>query len=112
MGRKKKFSTTDISIPEIDGSVKFKNPSIQELIANPIVEIPPNTFQRASLSFAEWYGGKIDAITYICHVQILRFFAKQDKELEVYTVCSVYTSITRMLDFAALRATALNSILT
>lgn len=55
---------------------------------------------------------KIDAITYICHVQILRFFAKQDKELEVYTVCSVYTSITRMLDFAALRATALNSILT
>jgi len=112
MGRKKKFSTTDISIPEIDGSLKFKNPSIQELIANPIVEIPPNTFQRASLSFAEWYGGKIDAITYICHVQILRFFAKQDKELEVYTVCSVYTSITRMLDFAALRANALDSILT
>lgn len=91
MGRKKKFSTTDISIPEIDGSVKFKNPSIQELIANPIVEIPPNTFQRASLSFAEWYGGKIDAITYICHVQILRFFCQTRQGTgSIYSMLSLH----------------------
>lgn len=112
MGRKKIFRATDISIPEIDHSVKFKSPNIQELASNPIVLVPRNNFSRANLDFSKWYGGRIDAITYICHVQILRFLEKQDTELSLQTICALYTAATRFFTFAELRATALDKQLT
>ncbi|HFI2213345.1 TPA: phage integrase SAM-like domain-containing protein [Pseudomonas aeruginosa] len=59
------------------------------------------------MSFADWYGGQIDILTYVCHVQILRFLAKQDAEVEVATLCSYYGAIRKFLEFAELRAYAL-----
>ncbi len=111
MGRKKIFAKTYISIPEVHPSVKFTNPNIEELVNNPSIQLPPNNFERRSLSFGNWYGGRIDAITYICQVQTLRFLAKQDAELALPTIVSMYDSATKFLDFAQLHAESVNIVL-
>lgn len=112
MSRKKKFNKTDISIPEVHNFDHPQDPGIESLINDPIVILPQNIFERTRLSFKKWYGGKIDVITYLCHSQILRFLAKQDAELEVLTICTIYTSVTKFLDYVEMLASALDTVLT
>lgn len=39
MGKKKIFTATDLSVPEVHKSVNFTTPEIQELIDNPSIKL-------------------------------------------------------------------------
>lgn len=111
MGKKKIFTATDLSVPEVHKSVNFTTPEIQELIDNPSIKLPTNPTGRVNLDFSKWYGCGFDAIVYVCHVQILRFLAKQDAEVEVATVCTMYTALCAFFSYLELRAIALGVVL-
>lgn len=112
MRKKKNFKTTDLTIPEVQKHAQLHDPSFQNLVGNPVIDLPPNPSARSRLSFASWYGRNIDAITHICHVQTLRFLAKQDADLEISTICGAYEASKKFLDYAELLSTALDRELT
>lgn len=111
MAKKKVFQSSDLSTPEITPDINSSEPSIHDLKINHTVVFPANPTGRVGFSFKKWYGKKIDAITYIFHVQILRFVAKQDAQLETATVASICGAVGTFLTYLALHARTLNKML-
>ncbi len=107
MAKKKTFIVSDISTPEVSSKNTFETPEIALLISDPVVQFPTNPTGRVSFSFAKWYGLGFDSIVYICQVQVLRFLAKQDNDIEVASVVSICSALSKLFDYLTLRASAL-----
>ncbi|PYD17835.1 hypothetical protein [Pseudomonas syringae] len=82
MGKRKVFTKTDLTVPQVEHNID----PVGNVVILPDV-IPPKTtvveFARNSkgirrFDFARWYGTGIDAITYACQRQIERFLAGQE----------------------------------
>lgn len=56
---------------------------------------------RTSYDFAEWYGVGIDQITYECQEQVTRLIAKQDADVQVFTVVNYCAGLNQFLEYAA-----------
>ncbi|KPZ05651.1 Uncharacterized protein ALO94_04163 [Pseudomonas syringae pv. spinaceae] len=81
MGKRKVFSKSDLSVPQVE----HNNDTVGNVIILPEV-IPPettvvtfgrNTTNTRNFDFARWYGVGIDAITYACQRQIERFLGRR-----------------------------------
>lgn len=112
MGKRKVFTKTDLSVPQVEHSID----SVGSVVVLPEAIPPVNTtvkFKRStssnrSFEFSRWYGVGIDSITYACQRQIERFLAGQDGTVTVTTVSSYcMNGLRNFLDCCALRATAL-----
>jgi hypothetical protein len=112
MGKRKVFTMTDLSVPQVEHS--------QDAAGNVVVlpeAIPPknttvkfgrNASQSRSFNFTRWYGAGIDPITYACQRQIERFLAGQEAAVTAITVASYCVNGLRyFLDYCVLWAAAL-----
>ncbi|WP_183145754.1 hypothetical protein, partial [Pseudomonas syringae group genomosp. 3] len=111
MGKRKVFSKTDLSVPQVEhSSDKVGNIVIlPEAVPpkNTVIKFGRNSTTARNFDFAKWYGLGIDAITYACQRQIERFLAGQDNTVSVTTVASYCTSgLKFFLDYCVLQATA------
>lgn len=117
MGKRKVFTKTDLSIPQIEHSHDALGNAVilPEVIppANTTVEFGRNPITNCRrIHFARWYGAGIDSITYACQRQIERFLAGQDGGVEVSTVASYcQNGLPHFLDYALLRAMAFGRVL-
>ncbi|MFJ3523569.1 hypothetical protein ACIPO9_13880 [Pseudomonas sp. NPDC090203] len=111
MGKRKEFTRTDLSVPQVEHSIDTAG----NVVVLPDVIPPPNTIikfvrnsaHRKTFDFARWYGAGIDAVTYACQRQIERFLAGQDADVTVTTVTSFCKGGMRhFLDYCLLRAAA------
>lgn len=112
MGKRKVFSKTDLSVPQVEHSHDSAGNVVilPEVIppTNTKVEFGRNTSSSRSFDFARWYDAGIDSITYACQRQIERFLAGQDNAVTITTVVSYCTDgLRHFLDCCMLRATAL-----
>ncbi|MND67141.1 hypothetical protein D3C76_622910 [compost metagenome] len=117
MGKRKVFTKTDLSVPQVEHS----RDAAGTVIVLPEV-IPPvhtrvnfgrNATRSRSIDFAFWYGAGIDSITYACQRQTERFLAQQDTGVEASSVASFCKGgLRHFLNFMILRATALSRELT
>ncbi|QEY64249.1 hypothetical protein FXN65_20110 [Metapseudomonas lalkuanensis] len=112
MGKRKVFSKTDLSVPQVEhshdsaGNVVILPDVIPP--TNTTVEFGRNTSHSRSFDFARWYDVGIDPITYACQRQIERFLAGQDDDVTIITVASYCTNgLRHFLDCCMLRAAAL-----
>jgi hypothetical protein len=117
MGKRKVFTKTDLSIPQVEHSIDTAgNVAILPEVTPPritVVNFGRNASTTRSFDFARWYGSSIDPITYACQRQIERFLAGQDSTVSVATVVSFCTSgLAIFLDYCILLATALERDLT
>lgn len=117
MGKRKVFTKTDISVPQVEHSIDTEGNVVilPEAIppANTVVSFGRNSSNYRSFDFARWYGSGIDAITYSCQRQIERFLVGQEGTLSVATVVGYCTGgLTKFLDFCVLQAMALEHELT
>ncbi|MCP1520153.1 hypothetical protein J2Y74_004463 [Pseudomonas migulae] len=117
MGKRKVFTKTDLSVPQVEHSVDAAGNVIilPEAIppANTVVSFGRNSSNARAFDFARWYGSGIDPITYVCQRQIERFLAGQEGILSVATVVSYCNSgLVKFLDFCVLQAMALARELT
>lgn len=111
-GKRKVHSKTDLSIPKVEhlqagqGKVVISPDAFPPKVT--VVQFGYNAAPERKFDFARFYGAGIDEITYACHVQIERFLAKQDAEVEVSTVVgySKY-GVAPFLSYLILRSTAL-----
>ncbi|WP_257111975.1 hypothetical protein [Pseudomonas ficuserectae] len=117
MGRRKLFTKTDLSIPQVEhsrdaaGNVVVLPEAIPP--ANTTVEFGRNASSCRTFDFAPWYGAYIDAITYACQQQIRRFLAGMDGAVEASTVTNFcHSGLRHFLDYSILRATAFGRDLT
>ncbi|MHC8402543.1 hypothetical protein ACYZTX_24630 [Pseudomonas sp. MDT1-17] len=117
MAKKKTFVKTDISIPQVKLTHEKDNTSLvfaEEL--PPLVQVVifrSNTTKYRKFDFSPWYQVGIDEITYACQIQISRFLAGQDIEVETITVTQYCRSGLRpFLNYLTLRAVALERVLT
>ncbi len=111
MGKRKVFTKTDLSIPQVEHSHDATGNVVilPEVMppTNTTVKFGRNTSNSRNFDFARWYGAGIDPITYACQRQIERFLAGQEGALTVTTVVSYCKSGLRsFLDYCMLRATA------
>lgn len=111
MGKRKVFSKTDLSVPQVEhshdaaGNVVILPEAIPPL--NTMVEFGRSSCNLRRFDFARWYNAGIDPITYACQRQIERFLAGQDSAVAVTTVVNYCASGLRyFLDCCVLRATA------
>lgn len=111
MGRRKEFSKTDLSTPQVrhihdaTGNVTVLPETIPPM--NTIVEFGWNASRSRSFDFSRWYGAGTDAITYSCQRQIERFLAGQDGSVQHSTVTTYCRNgLRNFLDYCVLRATA------
>lgn len=111
MGKRKVFTKTDLSVPQVEhshdaaGNVVILPEAIPPM--NITVEFGRNPSNSRSFDFARWYGAGIDPITYACQRQIERFLAGQDGAVEVSTVASYcQDGLRQFLDCCVLRAAA------
>lgn len=117
MGKRKVFTKTDLSVPQIEHSL--------DTIGNVVIlpeAIPPkstmvtfghNSTNTRGFDFARWYGVEVDAITYACQRQIERFLVGQDSTASITTVVSYCNSgLCRFLDYCVLQAMAFERTLT
>lgn len=117
MGKRKVYIRSDLTIPEVRHN---KDPEGHIAVLPEV--IPPEKTQVAFgrnatrmrfFDFARWYGVGIDSIVYACQVQIERFLAKQDSEVEPSTISSYCrTGLRSFLDYLVLRSTSLERDLT
>jgi hypothetical protein len=117
MGKRKAFTTTDISVPQVEHSVDMAgNVAILPQAIPPkitTVNFGRNSSTARAFDFARWYGLGIDPITYACQRQIERFLAGQEGTLTVATVVGYCSSGLRVfLDFCLLQTMALERELT
>ncbi len=111
MGKRKVFTKTDLSIPQVEHSHDATGNVVilPEVMppTNTTVKFGRNTSNSRNFDFTRWYGAGIDPITYACQRQIERFLAGQEGALTVTTVVSYCKSGLRsFLDYCMLRATA------
>ncbi|WLI13892.1 MULTISPECIES: hypothetical protein [Pseudomonas] len=112
MGKRKVFTKTDLSVPQVEHS--------RDIAGNVVIlpdTIPPTnttvTFGRnasnsRSFDFARWYGAGIDSITYACQCQIKRFLAGQEGTIAISTVAGYcQNGLRNFFDCCVLRATAI-----
>jgi hypothetical protein len=111
MGKRKVFTKTDLSVPQIDhrrdmaGNVVILPEAIPP--TNTTVKFVRNASNSRSFDFACWYGAGIDPITYACQRQIERFLAGQEGAIAATTVASYCKNgLRNFLDCCVLRATA------
>ncbi|WP_409319111.1 hypothetical protein [Pseudomonas sp. KCJK9016] len=110
MGKRKVFTKTDLSAPQIEysrdmtGNVVILPEAIPP--SNTIVEFGRNATSARSFDFARWYGAGIDPITYACQRQIERFLSDGDAVIATSTVTSYCRGLHNFLDYCVLRATA------
>lgn len=111
MGKRKVFTKTDLSVPQVEhsidtaGNVVVLPEAIPPL--NTAIKFVRNTSSIRSFDFARWYGAGIDAVTYACQRQIERFLAGQDRAVTVTTAAHYCTTGLRLfLDYCLLRAAA------
>lgn len=111
MGKRKVFTKTDLTIPQVEHSLDTAG----SVLIFPEVMPPTNTrvkFGRSasharSFEFAKWYDAGIDSITYACQRQIERFLVGQEGEVTGSTIASYCINGLRpFLDYCELRATA------
>lgn len=117
MSKRKLFTKTDLSIPQVEHSRDAAGNVVvlPEAIPPPdtTVEFSRNASSCRSFDFAPWYGADIDAITYACQQQIRRFLAGMDGAIEASTVTNFcHSGLRRFLDYSILRATAFGRELT
>ncbi|MBS4090743.1 MAG: hypothetical protein KKC24_18980 [Gammaproteobacteria bacterium] len=111
MGKRKVFTKTDLSVPQVEHSHDMAGNVVilPEVIppSNTKVAFGRNPTPSRSFDFARWYGAGIDSITYACQRQIERFLADGDAIVETSTV-STYcrTGMRFFLEYCVLRATA------
>lgn len=111
MGKRKVFSKTDLSVPQVDhsrnvaGNVFILPEAIPP--TNTMVKFGRNASNARTFDFARWYGAGIDTLTYSCQRQIERFLAGQDGAVAISTVAAYCLHGLRFfLDYCMLRATA------
>jgi hypothetical protein len=111
MGKRKVFTKTDLSVPQVQhshdaaGNVFILPEAIPP--KNTTVKFGRNASHSRSFDFVRWYGAGIDPITYACQRQIERFLAGQEGALAGSTVASLCRDGLRsFLDCCVLRATA------
>lgn len=111
MGKRKVFTKTDISVPQVDhnrnmaGKVVILHETIPPI--NTTVEFVRNATRGRSFDFARWYGAGINPITYACQRQIERFLAGQEGDIQNSTVISYCRNgLRNFLEYCVLRATA------
>lgn len=96
MGKRKVFTKTDLSIPQVEHNLDTSGNVVILAEAIPpkdtVVTFGRNSTSGRSFDFARWYGAGIDAITYACQRQIERFLAGQDRTGSVSTVVSYCNS--------------------
>ncbi|MGU9849546.1 hypothetical protein ACU680_01920 [Pseudomonas koreensis] len=117
MSKRKVFSKTDLSVPQVEHSVDTAGNVIilPEAIppASTVVSFGRNSSNTRAFDFARWYGSGIDPITYACQRQIERFLAGQEGTLSVTTVVGYCNNgLGKLLDFCVLQAMALERELT
>lgn len=117
MGKRKVFTKTDISVPQVEHDIDTEGNVV--LLAEAIppentgVSFARNASNYRTFDFARWYDAGIDTITYACQRQIERFLAGQEGILSVATVVGYCTNGLRyFLDFCILHAVALERKLT
>jgi hypothetical protein len=111
MGKRKVFTKTDLSIPQVEYS--------HDIAGNVVIlpeAIPPSktkvSFRRSacqvrSFDFARWYGAGINPITYACQRQIERFLSDGEAIVETSTVTGYCRRGMRyFLEYCVLRAAA------
>ncbi|ENM1781380.1 hypothetical protein AB6S90_006818 [Pseudomonas aeruginosa] len=117
MGKRKVFTKTDISVPQVEHSIDTEG----NILILPEAIPPKHTavaFGRSasnsrSFDFARFYGVGIDAVTYAFQRQIERFLAGQDGALSISTVTSYCNGgVARFLDYCVLQALAFERHLT
>jgi hypothetical protein len=111
MGKRKVFTKTDLSVPQVEhsrdiaGNVVILPEAIPP--TNTTVKFGRNATNGRHFDFAPWYGAGIDPITYACQRQIERFLADQDGAVIASTVTGYCKNGLRyFLDCCVLRATA------
>jgi hypothetical protein len=117
MGKRKVFTKTDLSIPQVEHSLDAAGNVVilPEVIPpnNTVVTFGRNTTNTRKFDFKRWYGAGIDVINYACQRQIERFLAGQDGTFSVSTVVSYCnTGLRHFLDYCILQATAFERDLT
>lgn len=117
MGKRKVFTKTDISVPQVEHDIDTEGNVVilPEAIppANTVVSFGRSASGKRTFDFARWYGSGIDLITYACQRQIERFLAGQEGTLSVSTVVSYCSNgLVPFLDFCALHAMAFGRELT
>ncbi|WP_180301240.1 hypothetical protein [Pseudomonas syringae] len=117
MGKRKVFTKTDISVPQVEhdidatGNVIILPKAIPP--TNTVVSFGRSSSNQRTFDFARWYASGIDPITYACQRQIERFLAGQEGTLSKTTVAGYCNGGLRFfLDFCVLQATALQRELT
>lgn len=111
MGKRKVFTKTDLSVPQVDHSRDMAGNVIilPEAIppTNAMVNFGRNASNARSFDFSRWYGAGIDPITYACQRQIERFLAAQERAVAASTVASYCKDgLRHFLECCVLRATA------
>lgn len=117
MGKRKVFTKTDLSVPEVGHSVDMAGNVVilPEAVPpkNTVVKFGRSASNNRSFDFARWYGAGSDCVTYACQRQIERFLAGQDTTVTVTTVVSYcLTGLCHFLDYCILHATSLERELT
>lgn len=117
MGKRKAFTKTDISVPQVEHSMDTEGNVVilPEAIpsANTVISFGRSASTQRTFDFARWYGLGINPITYACQRQIERFLAGQEGALSIATVVGYCNSgLVRFLDFCVLQAMALERELT
>ena len=117
MGKRKVFTKSDLSIPQVEHNIDTAGNVIilPEAFppANTVVAFGRNASSSRSFDFARWYGSGIDAIAYACQRQIERFLAGQEGTLSAATVASYcQNGLVHFLDYSVLQALAFERELT
>ena len=114
MNKKKTFYEVNLSVPMVeherdtDGSAYVAPDALQS--KGRLVEFPPNAAGRRSFDFGPFYGRGIDEIVYAYQVQIERFLAKQDSDIEVSTVvANCKQGLPDFFEYLSLRRIARNA---
>lgn len=116
MGKRKVFTKTDLSIPQVEHSRDAAGNVVILPVAippqNTTVEFGRNASNFRRFDFARWYNSGIDPITYACQRQIERFLAGQEGTVTTPTVVGYCIGLRYFLDCCVLRATAFGRELT
>lgn len=117
MGKRKVFTKSDLSVPQVEHNIDTAGNVIilPEAIppTNTVVSFGRNSSGARQFDFARWYGSGIDAITYACQRQIERFLAGQEGAFSVASVVSNCNSgLKYFLDYCVLQALAFERELT
>lgn len=116
MGKRKVFTKTDLSVPQVEHDLDTAGKVINLPAAippnNTVVSFGRNATSKRSFDFAKWYGVGTDDITFACQRQLERFLAGQDNVVTVPTVTGYTDGLRRFLDYCVLQAAAFERDLT